>query len=143
MAAIFANSGEREVLDRAFYAAPQPSYWMHLYQNDYTPTYDDAEDASDYTPADFDGYLPVEITGWSPPATTSGVAATTAAECTFTAGAGLASPQTVYGYYVTLDEAGTSLLWAERFVSGPFTFTNPGDLRRISPTVNLRALGQP
>lgn len=140
MAAVFCNNGELVVLAKAFNESPQPSYWMHLFVNDRTPASSDADDASDYTEASFDGYEPVELVDWSIPESVAGVAQTTAAEAEFIAGGSFSGPVDIYGYYVTADEAGTELLWAERFDAAPYTFTAIGQTRRISSTVTLQTV---
>lgn len=138
MAAIFCDAGELEGLARWFYNSSQPTYWIHLYQNSFTPVATMANDASDFEECDFDGYAPVELENWTLPATVAGIGVVSADTVSFVAGAGIGSPQDAVGYYVTLDEAGTQLLWAEEFVDGPFTFAAEDDTREVTPTVNLR-----
>ncbi len=143
MAAVFCNAGELEGLSRWFYATAQPEYWIHLYSNAFTPVAGMANDASDFTECDFDGYAPILLENWTLPVSVSGIAVTTADQVSFIAGAGIGSPQDAVGYYVTLDEAGTSLLWAEEFVDGPFTFAAEDDTRAIIASVNLQTLPVP
>lgn len=140
MAAVFSNNGEIEILSRALYATPQPTYYVHLYQNNFEPFPEMANDASDFLECTFDGYTPQSLTGWSLPTTDAGVASTQADEVSFTREAGSGGAQLAYGYYITSDFAGTDLLWAEYFSAGPFNFSAVGVTRRVSPTVTLRTL---
>lgn len=48
----------------------------------------------------------------------------------------LTAPGDVYGYYVTRDGGG-ELMWAERFVNGPFNITTNGDEIKITPRLTL------
>lgn len=126
MALTWSNLGERWALKRMVYDS-SPGIYARLFKNDYTPDEDgdDAEDGSDYIEADFDGYEALPLVGWTLPETVDGVARSWANELLWVAGAGLVSPQNVYGVYITLGAADYSLICAERFAAGAFEFEVP------------------
>ena len=108
---------------------------VHVYTNNHTPDRGDALGA--YTEATFAGYAAVSLVGatW-PSASVSAHLATAVygATVSFTRST-TGSAQTCYGIYVT-DSAGTTLLGAALFDSGPYTVTNAGD--QINETLTLR-----
>lgn len=105
---------------------------LKLFTNDYTPIKKSAY--ADFTEANGNGY-PGAIglsgaTGFS--VTLSGGTTTVSyPQVTYTFTGALGD---VYGYFIT-DQAGTSVVWAERFSDGPYDIQNNGD--QIKVTLNL------
>jgi hypothetical protein len=109
---------------------------IHLYQNNYTPTTSSV--LADFTAATFDGYIPQTISGWSSPTVTAHVGLIQATAVVFTKAAG-ATPNSIYGYYVT-DSGGTTVLWAELFSTGPFAMSATGSTITVTPTMTDQSL---
>lgn len=90
---------------------------------------------ADFTEADFDGYA-AQNPAWGAPALDGAfIANMVTGVVTFTAGAGLASPQTIYAVYVTFPDptagGAPDLLYFERLVP-TVTLSNPfEELSRI------------
>lgn len=117
-----------ELLDAIIFAVLGNSA-LCLFKNNYTPLHTSA--IGDFTEADFDGYARIVLTGW-PAAALDGnnKASTFLAYQTFTK-AGAITANDIYGAFV-LDFAG-NLLYAERFASGPFTLSVPGQKLLYQP----------
>jgi hypothetical protein len=102
---------------------------LHLFQNDYTPT-DSTAILSNLTEADYDGYAAATISGWASASVTSHVASSAATPIVFTKSAG-ATPNTIYGYYIT-DSASTVLYWVERDPAAPVNMTIAGNTYTVT-----------
>lgn len=105
---------------------------LHLYTNNKTPAEDD--EVADYTESTGSGYSSETLTGssWSV-STSGGVTTGEYPQVTFTYTG--AEPD-IYGYYVT-DNAGSILLWSERFSDGPYAIPSGGGSVKISPKIEL------
>lgn len=131
MALIVPDVGEVALLD-VLTASWGNTLVMKLFQNNYTPV--DGTELTDLTEADFDGYSPIVLTGWTAAATVGGKAQSEALEVEFEHDGG-ATGNTVYGYWVE-DQAGF-LLWVERDPNGPVTMDNASHRYRITPKLTL------
>jgi hypothetical protein len=106
---------------------------LRLFSNDLTP--DDDSVIASFTECSGNGYATITLTGsisaptWSV-ATALGVTTASYAAQVFT----MTGALTAYGYYVT-DNAGTGLLWAERFTGAPFVIPAGGGT--ITVTLNI------
>lgn len=125
------KAGDDLFLQYMMGAASPGSYVVRLFQNNYTPTYDDVP--SDYTQATLTGYAPVTTS----PGTWTFTAADPYSHAdyptitwTFT-GAG-----SVYGYYIT-DSGNTTVFIAEVFGGGPFVYPSAGGLLLLAPRIGL------
>lgn len=85
----------------------------------------------DFTEADFDGYA-MQQPAWGAPALDGGfVAQMVTGVVTFTAGAMIAAPQTIYAVYVTLPDptaAGAETLLYCEYITPTVTLVNPGEV---------------
>lgn len=95
---------------------------LHLFKNNITPG--KAHVLADFTEADFDGYAPQTISNWVATVVSGHIAITTPDPNTFTSTGG-ATPNDVYGYYVT-DSFNAVLWWAERDPAAPFVIAAAG-----------------
>jgi len=129
MALVVPDVGEVLLLKRALNHTAPDDVKVHLYSNDYTPV--EGSVIGSFTESDCAGYAAEELTGasWTV-ATVTGVTTATYAQLTFN----LTGGKTHYGYYVT-DNAGTGLLWAERFSDAPHVIPSGGGTEKV--TVNL------
>jgi hypothetical protein len=117
--------------------APFYGKTLRLFQNNVNASRNSV--LADFTEADFDGYAE-QLPSWNP-AIQNGVEDVALADVlTFTAGAGLAGPQTIYGYFV-LDDNG-DLAWAETFADGPTTISMVGQELLIFPQLKLKNYGE-
>lgn len=101
---------------------------LKLYSNDYTPTVD--SDNTFFTEVTTgNGYAPKILTGatWS---IADGVATYPQQTWTFTGSVG-----NVYGYYVTTSSG--TVVFAEKFVSGPFNIASNGDVIRVTISFSI------
>ena len=86
---------------------------LRLYTNNTTPV--EADTTVNYTESSAAGYALATLTGTSwTVSTTSNVTTAVYAERTFS----YSTSETAYGYYVT-NNAGNTVLWAERFTGAP------------------------
>ena len=106
-----------------------PQY--HLFQNNTTPMSSDT--LGSYTEADFTGYASVNAVGWSAPVTSSGHEKTLATSVLFQVGSSPTVGNNIYGYYVTDNNRGGALVWAERFTGAPLSMTVAGDAIVVTP----------
>lgn len=129
MALLLCNGGEVLCLKYMLNNTAPTNVKLHLYTNDKTPA--EADVVGNYTACTATGYALKTLTGssWTV-ATTDGTTTATYAEQTFT----LTTSATVYGYYVT-DNAGTGLLWAERFTTAPYNV--PSGSISVTPSISL------
>jgi len=99
---------------------------LRLYSNDLTPNF--ASDATSFTEVTTgNGYAPITLTGatWS---VSDGAATYPQQTWTFTGSKG-----NIYGYYVTVGSGTTqTVVFAERFTSGPFNIASNGDIIRVT-----------
>lgn len=128
MTLVVPNASARECLGRIVNKNTPDDLKLRLFENNYTPV--EASVVGDFTEATFSGYAAITLTGASWTLTTADPAVADYAQQTFTASA---AGNSVYGYYVT-NNAGTVLMWAERFTDGPYTITGNGDVVKVTPT---------
>jgi hypothetical protein len=140
MAIVISNEGEALLLEYAMGKTAAADQKLRLYTNDYTPLHTSVV-ASFTEMGAVQGYTLKTLTttswGAATPGTgtgtsTSNKASIAYAQQTFTAD-GTGGSQTVYGYFVT-DNAGTTLLYAERFSTAK-TYANVGDAIKITPGI--------
>lgn len=110
---------------------------VHLFTNNHTVTRNSV--LSDFVECDFDGYASQDP-AWVAAVQSGSEDVALAPALEFIAGAGLAGPQTVYGYFVTDDDDEYS--WGETFVDGPTTVTVVGQIVRIFPQLKLKNYGE-
>jgi hypothetical protein len=140
VAIVISNEGEALILSTAVGKTAQQNWKLRLFTNDITPAHDDV--AADYTEVGaVQGYAAKTLTTSSWNAATAGTgvgtsavnkAAITYAQQTYTAD-GTGGSQTVRGYFIT-DNAGTTLIGAERFASDQ-TWADSGDLIKVTPAL--------
>lgn len=114
----------------------QSLQWVfHLYQNDFVPT--PGVTLGDFTEATFAGYDPVTIgvETFTTQSVTDHVATIPSTETLLFPADEDASPQTIYGYFVTNPED-DSYQWCERFDTP--RLVNPGDTVTIKPRMKVR-----
>jgi hypothetical protein len=98
MPLIFTRTGKRAILTDGRQAVE--GVRLRLFTNDYTPT--DLSDALDYKEADFPGYAPVVISGWTRAnVAPDGSVFISAPQAVFRCTAAPAVPQRIYGYFCT------------------------------------------
>jgi len=105
---------------------------FRLFKNDHTPA--NADDISDYTEADYDGYAEQAASAWVLSTLVGGKAFTQSTALVFLC-TGSVTPNDIYGYYV-VDMSSGDLWWAERFASAPIVMDSPGDTISITPTLS-------
>lgn len=110
---------------------------VKLFQNNVTASRNSV--LADFTECDFDGYSPQDPV-WVASVQSGAEDVALAPALEFIAGAGLAGPQSVYGYFV-IDEFG-DLAWAETFVDGPTTVTVVGQIVKVFPQLKLKNYGE-
>lgn len=131
MALVVPDVGEVLMLKRALNHTAADNVKVHLFVNDVTPSDDTV--LGDLTECTADGYAAEVLTGTSfTIATNTGTTTAEYAQITFE----LTGTATVYGYYVT-DNAGTGLLWVERFADAPHNFPSGGGNESI--TIKIQA----
>jgi len=106
--------------------APGDVLKLKLFKNDYTPV--EGSIVGEFTEADTAGYTAIDLAkaDWTV-GTDTGVTTAEQPQKTFT----LTGAGSHYGYYIT-DEAGTGLLWAERFSDAPHTLPSGGGTEKIT-----------
>ncbi len=127
MALLVPDVGEVLLLSYALNKiAPGDVLKLKLFKNDYIPV--EGSVVGEFIEADTAGYTAIELAkaDWT---IESAVGVTTAEQPqkTFT----LTGAGSHYGYYIT-DEAGTGLLWAERFSDAPHTIPGGGGTEKIT-----------
>jgi len=141
MAFVVSNSGEKLLLDAAVGKVAAGNLKLKLFKSDTTPSHSDTP--ATFTEADFTGYAAITLTTTSWNAGVAGTGTGTAlankasidyAQQTFTMGTP-GTTNTVYGYFVT-DNAGTTLLGAERFAASQ-SMALAGDSIKITPKLTL------
>ncbi|MBA7527673.1 hypothetical protein ES705_19851 [subsurface metagenome] len=126
MALLVPDVGEVLLLSYALNKVAATDVKLHLYTNDYTPVEESV--VTDFIEAVAAGSAAITLTGtdWIIE-TAAGVTTAEQPQKTFT----LTEASTNYGYYIT-DEAGTGLLWAERFSDAPHTIPDGGGTEKIT-----------
>jgi len=121
MSILVPNVGEVLALGLICNKTAQGDLKLKLYKSNTTPA--EADTVSTYTESTATGYAAKTLTGASWTITTDGGGVTTAsyAAQTFT----YSAAESVYGYYVT-NNAGTTLLFAEKFSDGPYNIPAGG-----------------
>jgi len=112
---------------------PFEAFEMHLFQNNVQ--FDENTVIGDLVECDFDGYA-FQAPAWNPAGQVGLEDAALAPALTWTAGAGLAAPQSCYGYYFLNDDGDLSL--GETFEDGPIVMTTPGQELVLYPQVRDR-----
>ena len=104
---------------------------LHLYTNDYTPI--EGSVIGGFTECTASGYFAKTLTGTSfTVSTTEGVTTAEYAQQTFT----LTGTSTDYGYYIT-NNAGSQVLWAERFSDAPHSIPSGGGTEKVTVKITL------
>ncbi len=136
MTVLFSNYGEIAVLDHLVGDLTGPPNWtIRLFKNDVTPAHGDDETL--FTEADFDGYAAVSMSGMASGGNTGGDKAEfTADDAVFTVGTSPVTTNTIYGYYVTDDDAVDKLVYSERFDTSVDMDTDDEELT-ITPSFEL------
>ena len=120
----------RKMLD---VVAPFHGKTLKLFQNNHVASRNSV--LADFTEADFDGYAP-QTPVWGASIQNGVEDVALAPVATFTAGAGLAGPQTIYGYYFLDDDGDYS--WGETFTGGPTTVAIVGQEVKIYPQLKFK-----
>jgi hypothetical protein len=110
---------------------------VKLFQNNVTVTRDTTLSA--FVEADFDGYTPATPT-WVAAVQNGAQDVSLANPITWTAGAGLVTPQTIYGYFC-LDNVG-NYSWGETFPDGPVTIAVVGQQLKLYPQFASKNFGE-
>jgi hypothetical protein len=136
MALLVSDVGEIEALARILAKNQSPNKLvLHLYSNDKTPS--EGDNHTNYTECAGTGYAPIDIigSGWAI-STTAGVTKAEYAMQSFNFSGAEAN---IYGYYITTLDAGSNvvLLWAQRFVDGPYHVPSGGGVVKITPRIEL------
>lgn len=105
----------------------------HLYVNDFMIT--PGTVIGDFVEADFPGYSPVNIYGWSPAIIQSGNAITWSDPIQFMC-ASTTTLQQIYGYYVTRGTP-SRYLWGQARSQGPIPIQQAGDVVNVLPSITL------
>lgn len=134
MALVLADVGADLILNTFFNSTAQQNLKLKLFVTDVTPA--DTNTVATYTEAVGGDYAAKTLTNnsWT---VTSGndPSDATYAQQTWTFTGALTTNGTIYGYYVT-DNAGTTLVWAEKFGTA-FTPANNGDQLKLTPAFQL------
>jgi hypothetical protein len=130
MSLLAPNEGDLLALEYVLNKATPDNVVLHLYTNNHTPAKGDT--TSSYTESVASGYSAITLTGssWSV-STTSNVTTGSYAAQTFN----FSATDTIYGYYIT-NNAGSHVVWAELFSSGPFSVVN-GSSVTVTPQITL------
>jgi len=126
MALLVPDVGEVLLLSYSLNKVVQGDVKLRLFTNNYTPV--EASVLASFTEAVAAGYAAITLTGasWTI-ASAAGVTTAEYVEQTFT----LTAASTDYGYYIT-NNAGTQVLWAERFTDAPHTIPSGGGTEKIT-----------
>lgn len=131
MAGVLADNGCKQILTECKTNWNASALKLALFKTNVTPTTSSV--LATFTEADFPGYARQSIVTWPVPAVGAHIASMAAAANTFTRSTTGAN-QTIYGYMV-LDNAGTTLLWAELDPNAPINLTNAGDSYTVTATL--------
>ncbi|MCK4447173.1 MAG: hypothetical protein KAW56_08825 [Candidatus Marinimicrobia bacterium] len=118
--------GEVLLLSYALNKVAATDVKLRLFTNDYTPV--EGSVVANFTEAVAAGYAAIALAGadWTI-ATSVGVTTAEQPQKTFT----FTAASTDYGYYIT-NNAGTQVLWAERFSDAPHTIPSGGGTEKIT-----------
>ena len=131
MSLLCPDVGEVLMLKYALNHTAATNVKLHLFKNDYTPV--EGSVVADFTECTADGYAAIELTDSSFTAESSaGVTTAEYEQQTFT----LTGASTDYGYYIT-NNAGTQVLWAERFSDAPHSIPSGGGTEKITVKIAL------
>lgn len=133
MALLAPNEGEGAMLGMILNKVTPADVVLRLFQSNTTPA--ETDTTATYTEATFTGYSAITLTNANWTITEGAPTYASYAQQTFTSSAG-SQNQNVYGYYIT-NNAGTKVLWAERFSDGPYNIANNGDNIKVTPYVEL------
>lgn len=129
---LITQQGQIALLSYALNKSVPSDLILHLYTNDKVPsltdTLDDYVEMTDYTPKTLTG------SSWSVGLNLVDVVTGSFAVQIFSFSSGV----TAYGYYIT-DNAGTTLILAERFTNGSFILPFDGGNIKITPNVSFRS----
>lgn len=133
MAGVFSDEGAADALNAVVTAPSMNASKLRLFKNNLVP--DNTKVLADFTEADFAGYAPISLSGFSVPSVAAHVASSSPAPATFTITAG---SQNVYGWYVT-NSAGTKLLFSQRDPAAPVALDSAGmNTYTITATVKAK-----
>jgi hypothetical protein len=123
------QNGDKAVLNAC--VAQSVFYRVRLFKNNYTPLVTSV--IGDFTEADFDGY-----SGYQAPTFVAAVINGSGKGIIIAGGllwlcTGVATPNTIYGYYVT-EGTDAIAVYAERFAAS-ISIAAPGDFVVVTPTV--------
>jgi hypothetical protein len=125
MALLMPTEGEQLSLQRILNGGDNAK--IHLYSDDVTPS--DSDTVASYTLITDPAAITLTGGSWD---FSSVPGEASYAEQTFTfSGSG-----TAYGYVIT-NNAGDTILWAERFTDAPFNIGTDGGSIKVTPTINL------
>ena len=131
---VLADVGADLILNTFFNNTAAQNLKLKLYCTDVTPA--DTDTVASYTVAVGGDYADKTLTNNSWTVTTGNDPSDAVyAEQTWTFTGALTTNGTIYGYYVT-DNAGTTLIWAQKFDS-TFTPANNGDQLKLTPKFQL------
>ena len=137
MAMVFCDVGADLVLGTFLRAVAVQDLKLKLFATDVTPNANGTDTTATYTEAAGGGYAEITLsrgTGWTI-TTVNDPSDAIYTQQTFTFTGALTTNAKIYGYYVT-DNAGTTLLWAER-LAVYFQPANNGDKLLITPKVQM------
>jgi len=126
MALLVPDEGEVYLMSYMLNKVASADVKLCLYTNDYTPV--EGSVYASFTEAVVAGYARITLAGadWTI-ATNTGVTTAEQPQKTFT----LTAASTDYGYFV-INNAGTKVLWAERFSDAPHTIPSGGGTEKIT-----------
>lgn len=132
MAGVWNDGSLAAALDAILANAQFATAKLRLFKNNVTPT--NTFNVASFTEADFAGYAPIDLPGWSPAAVAAHIATAgnIAQQFTITAGT-----QNIYGWYVT-NAAGTALLLSQRDPLAPILM-DAGGMNAYAVTLNASA----
>ena len=133
MGFVVCNNGEGDALKAIVGHTAGENLVLRLFKTNVTPA--ETDTTATYTEADFDGYAGVTLTGASWTVNEGAPSDASYAEQDFTAGAGIAALQNVYGAYMTRVTSGR--LFAAKDFSAARPVENTGDNIGVTPTITL------
>jgi hypothetical protein len=106
---------------------------LRLFQNDYTPV--DGSVIGNFTEATFDGYASQSLSDFAAAYLNASNKAEVDASLYIFLMTGAVTPNTIYGYYVTI--GGTQVVYAERNPAGGQAMTGAGQIYPVYPRFTL------
>jgi len=132
-ALVVPDDAEYRMLEILLNQVPADDPRLKLYDNDLTPS--ENTTYASITECEGHGYADYQVTGDSWGIATDATGVTEASfpqrNFVFTGAQG-----NVYGYFVT-NNAGTGLLWVERFSDGPYNIPAGGGTIKVTPKIRL------